>query len=81
MKRNAAEVAQQIKEVVPEHLHGNIDWQIDNASYKPPEAQQECFYMLTIYCNDLLEGEKPLVTEWKRKMVQILIERPLEENE
>ena len=77
--RNAADVAQQIKDVVPPEFHGNIDWQIDNASYKPPEQQHECFYMLTNYCNDLLDGEIPLTTEWKREMIKILIARPLSE--
>lgn len=79
--RNAAEVAQQIKDVVPPEFHGNIDWQIENASFKPPEQQQECFYMLTSYCDALLDFEKPLVTEWKREMIKILIARPLEETE
>jgi len=26
--RHAAEVARQIKEVIPEHWHGDIDWHI-----------------------------------------------------
>jgi len=77
--RHAAEVARQIKEVIPEHWQDDIDWHITNATYKPPEQQSECFVLLSNFCNDILENERPLKTEWKRKMIEILIDKPLDD--
>lgn len=77
--RHAAEVARQIKVVIPEYWHGDIDWHITNASYKPPEQQRDCFVLLSNFCNDVLENEYPLKTEWKRKMIEILIDKPLDD--
>ena len=80
MDRHASVVAQQIKSVIPEYWHKDIDWHIKNASYKPPEQQRECFVMLSNFCNDILENERPLETTWKREMIEILINKPLDEH-
>jgi len=76
--RHASTVARQIKAVIPEHEWDGIDWHIKNAFYKPPEQQRECFILLSEFCNELVDGEHPLETKWKREMIEILIDEPLD---
>jgi len=75
--RDPAVVAQQIKAVIPECWKGDIDWHITHASYKPPEQHADCFDILSRFCNDILENERPLVTDWKIQMIEILIDQKL----
>lgn len=75
--RDPAKVVRQIKAVVPVELKEALDWHITNALYKPPEQYPSCFALLSELCNDMLAGERPLVTDWKILMIEILTGKPL----
>ena len=73
--RHASQVAEQMQAVVPDEYKSSYDWHIKNASYKPPEQQRECFVLLSAHCNELVTNEHPLVTDWKMKISDILMDK------
>lgn len=77
--RHPGEVAEQIMEVVPKEYKGEFEWLANDFFYKAPEQWRECFGRLNVYCNIILEGENPLRTDWKVKMISILTTIPEEE--
>jgi hypothetical protein len=78
--RSPISVAQQIKDVTPVKYHTDIDWYINDFSYKAPEQVGDCFRALTEFCwETLFNKQEYLPNEWQIKVASILSTRPEDE--
>lgn len=75
--RNSVDVCHVIIKVVPKKHHSLFEELIASFSYKSPEMVNYCWCILTEKYNELLDGETPLKTKWKRDMIELLINKSL----
>ena len=79
--RNIREIAEQIMAVVPAKYTDKLLLFLtelpteDSLRYKAPEQLTKYWGVLSEICNIILNGEYPLVTDWKIKMISILADK------
>lgn len=70
--RNPTEVAEQIRDIVPEEHKAKFEHLIWDFSYKAPEQRLWCWGRLSHLCNALLGEEGKFEYPWQVKMISIL---------
>ena len=71
--RMPSQVAEQIREVVPEEHQERFSRLISDFSYKAPELLGYCWEKLSNLCNELIPCG--IVEDWQAEMIAILIDR------
>jgi hypothetical protein len=70
--RSPVDVSKQIKAVIPVEFQEEIDWFINDFSYKPPEMVGNCFRALGEFITMKLFRESEFLTEpWQIKVASI----------